>query len=130
IYDVASNTWTPGAPYPISISFVSAFTQGGFIYAGGGIDAATSTASAKTYRYTPGTNTWDDAGIADLPATRWGAASSFYGGGGVLAGGYVGGSATANISNTVVSWNPGTNSWSSSLPNMLGERARMTGAVL
>src|SRR5204862_3854719 len=43
--------------------------------------------------------------------------------------GYVGGVATANISNTVISWNPVSNTWST-LPNMLGERARMTGSVL
>src|SRR5262249_5898587 len=53
IYDVTSNTWAAGAPYPITESFVSAWTQGGFIYGAGGIDGATSVATAKTYRYDP-----------------------------------------------------------------------------
>ena len=129
IYDVASNTWTPGPAYPLAISFVSAFVQGNFIYGAGGIDSVTSTGSVKTFRYDPVANSWNDAAIADLPQTRWGAASSFYNNGGVLAGGYVNGSVTANISTSVISWDLATNTWST-LPNMLQERSRMNGAVL
>ena len=129
IYDIASNTWTVGAPYPLAISFVSAFAQGNFIYAAGGIDSVTSTGSVKTFRYDPATNSWNDAAIADLPQTRWGAASSFYNNGGVLAGGYVNGSVTANISTSAISWDLASNTWSS-LPNMLQERSRTNGAVL
>ena len=134
IYDVAGNTWTPGAVYPLSISFVGAFVKDGFIYGAGGIQSVGSVASLKTYRYDPVGNTWDDAAITDLPETRWGAASSITGygvnNGWVLAGGYVNGTATANISTTVIRWNSTTNVWSS-LPNLsVGERARMTGAIL
>ncbi len=129
IYDIATNTWTVGAPYPLAISFVSAVAQGGFIYAGGGIQSVGSLASAKTYRYDPVANTWNDAAIADLPATRWGAASAYYNNGFIMAGGYVGGSVTANISTSVLSWDPLGNSWSA-LPAMLGERSRMAGAIL
>ena len=135
IYDVAGNTWTAGAPYPLLASFVSAFTQGGFVYGAGGIQSVGSVATLKTYRYDPVANTWDDAAIADLPLTRWGAASSgtAYGSGAaagwVLAGGYENGTATANISTTVIRWNSTTNAWTS-LASMPGERARMTGAQL
>ena len=73
----------------------------------GGIDSVTSTGSVKTYRYDPVANTWDDAAIADLPDTRWGSACAFYNGHGVLAGGYVAGSATANISTTASFLGPG-----------------------
>ncbi|MEO8573159.1 MAG: FG-GAP-like repeat-containing protein [Pyrinomonadaceae bacterium] len=133
IYDIAGNTWTTGAPYPLSISFVGAFEKGGFIYGAGGIQSVGSVASLKTYRYDPVGNTWDDAAITDLPATRWAAASSITGygvnNGWVLAGGYVNGTATANISNSTIRWNSTTNVWDA-LPNMVGERARMTGAIL
>ena len=133
IYDVAGNSWTAGAVYPLSISFVGAFVQGGFIYGAGGIQSVGSLASLKTFRYDPVANTWDDAAITDLPATRWGAASSITGygvnNGWVLAGGYVAGVATANISTSVVRWNPTTNVWDT-LTSMTGERARMTGAIL
>jgi hypothetical protein len=133
IYDVATNTWSAGAPYPLSISFVGAFVQGNFIYGAGGIQSVGSAASAKTYRYDPVANTWDDAAITDLPQTRWGAASSITGygvnNGWVLAGGYVNGSVTANISNTVIRWNPMTNVWDT-LTSKIGERSRMTGGIL
>ncbi|MGH2553272.1 MAG: Kelch repeat-containing protein, partial [Chitinophagaceae bacterium] len=126
IYDVASNTWTNGANYPLAISFVSAIARGGFIYAGGGVQTVGTIASAKTYRYDPASNTWDDASIADLPASRWGAAADFYNNTFVMAGGYLGGAVT--ITNTATAWNQGTNTWSA-LPDMLGDRARMGGAT-
>ncbi|MBK7708242.1 MAG: hypothetical protein IPJ30_21445 [Acidobacteria bacterium] len=135
IYDVAGNTWSLGAVYPQQVSFVSAFSNGGFVYGAGGIASVGSVASLKTYRYDPMANTWDDAAIADLPLTRWGAASSgvLYGAGAnagwVLAGGYENGTATANISTSVIRWNPTTNTWTSQT-SMTAERARMTGAVL
>jgi subtilisin-like proprotein convertase family protein/N-acetylneuraminic acid mutarotase len=128
IYDVASNTWTTGAPYPLAISFVSAVAQGGFIYAGGGIQTVGTLASLKTYRYDPGTNTWNDAAIADLPATRWGAASAWYNNGFIMAGGYVGGSVTANISTSAVQWDQATNAWTA-LANMSTGVARVGGAA-
>ena len=130
IYDIATNTWTAGAPYPVALSFVSSFVSGGFIYGAGGLSTvAGSTPSLKTYRYAPATNTWDDAAIADLPVGRWGAASSRVGYGNtnawVLAGGVIG---TA-ITNTAIEWAPATNAWTN-LPNMIGERSRTTGGVL
>ena len=128
IYDVASNTWSAGAPYPIAISFVSGVAQGGFIYAGGGVQTVGTLASAKTYRYDPAANSWNDAAIADLPATRWGAASAWYNNGFIMAGGYVGGSVTANISTSAVQWDQGTNAWSA-LTNMNVGTARVGGAA-
>ncbi|MEO8150361.1 MAG: kelch repeat-containing protein, partial [Bacteroidia bacterium] len=129
IYDIAGNSWTTGAPYPIALSYVSAIAEGNFIYAGGGLAAPATTPTLKTYRYDPGTDTWDDASIADLPQTRWGAAEAFYNTGFLMAGGYLNGTTTANISNSAISWDIATNTWIT-LPNMIGERARMTGAVL
>jgi hypothetical protein len=132
IYDIATNTWSTGASYPLTQGWESAFAQGSFIYVAGGLDSAASAVpTTKTYRYDPSTNTWDDAAIADLPVARWGAASSqtVYNGGWVLAGGYTNGTANTDLSNTVTEWNPGTNTWSA-LPNMLQARSRMTGSVL
>ncbi|MEO6393856.1 MAG: hypothetical protein ABIP75_18530, partial [Pyrinomonadaceae bacterium] len=133
IYDVAGNSWTVGAVYPESTSFVSAFVRNGFVYAAGGIASVGSVASLKTFRYDPVGNAWDDAAIADLPQTRWGPASSAVGygsnNGWVLAGGYVNGTVTANISTSVIRWDPVGNSWAS-LTSMTGERSRVTGAIL
>jgi N-acetylneuraminic acid mutarotase len=130
IYDVASNTWTAGANYPLSASQIAAFVQGNFIYAAGGdLPGGPGTMTNKTYRYDPLTNTWDDAAIADLPDTRWGAAAAFYGGQGLVAGGYVAGDFAQNLSASVIAWDPASNTWST-LPNMLRPRAGMDGAVL
>ena len=129
IYDISGNSWTSGAPYPVALSFVGSFVQGGFIYGAGGIDATTSVESLKTYRYDPVANSWNDAAIADLPATRWAMASSFFSSctanGGLLAGGYSGG----NIVTSAIIWDPGSNTWSN-LNLMVGDRSRMNGAVL
>ncbi|MEP6602165.1 MAG: hypothetical protein ABJB49_10210 [Nitrospirota bacterium] len=125
IYNVASNTWTAGAPYPIAISFVNTFVQGNFIYGAGGTDATTGAESAKTFRYDPATNTWDDAAIADLPASRWGAASGVYQTDGILAGGY----SVGSISNTAISWDAASNTWQNA-GTLAGERSRMNGAAL
>lgn len=135
IYDIAGNSWTQGAVYPLSISFVSAFVRNGFVYGAGGIQSVGSVASLKTYRYDPVGNTWDDAAIADMPQTRWGSASSGVGygsnGGWLLAAGYVNGTATANISTSVIRWDPVGNTWID-LPSLPvgGDRSRMTGAIL
>ena len=131
IYDVGTNTWTPGPAYPLAISFVSGWTQGGFIYGAGGIQSVGSVVSLKTYRLDPANlgAGWVDAAIADLPATRWGAATAFYSPDVVLVGGYVAGAATANISNTAISYDLPTDSWQA-VPNAIGERARFTAAVL
>ena len=132
IYDIATNTWSLGAPYPQAAGWISAFVQGNFLYAAGGLDTAVGAVPlTKTYRYDPATNMWDDAAIADMPISRWGAASSqtAVDGGWVIAGGYAGGTAAANLTNTAIKWDPVTNTWSN-LPNMLQARARMTGSVL
>ena len=132
IYDIATNTWTTGAPYPISISFISPFTQGGFIYGAGGIASVGSAASAKTYRYDPATNTWDDAAIADLPGTRWAAFSSKVGYGTpsnwFLAGGVTNG--TATISNEVLEWNSSTNAWTTGTFTLPQARYRGNSSIL
>jgi uncharacterized delta-60 repeat protein len=124
IYDVASNTWTAGANYPIAVNGLVAFAHGNFIYGAGGYNSV-SEGTNKTHRYEPATNTWNDAAIADLPAARHDAAAAFYNGGGVLAGG----TGSLNVSNSVISWNPASNTWST-LPNLLGGRANMDCAVL
>ena len=116
----AGNSWTTGAAYPMALSFVDACAQGNFIYAGGGLMRPPAVEALKTYRYDPGTNTWDDLAIADLPATRW-ARSTFYNccpnNGGVLAGGYSGGF----ITKIAIIWDLASNTWSNL--NQMGENA-------
>jgi uncharacterized delta-60 repeat protein len=123
IYDVASNTWTVGANYPLSVTGPVALAQGNFIYAAGGY-ASAGEGTNKTYRYDLATNTWDDAAIADLPAARYYTTGAFYNGGWVIAGGN-----TPASSASVISWNPASNTWST-LPSMLGARTFMNCGLL
>ena len=126
IYDIATNTWTTGASYPLVVNAMTGFVHGNFIYGVGGYEFNVGL-TRKTYRYDPATNTWNDAAIADLPSERDSAAAVSYNNGGVVAGGRVGINAT--FSSSVIVWDPTSNIWSD-LPNMLGERLNMRGGVL
>ncbi len=131
IYDVGTNTWSAGPVYPLLISFVSAWTDGTFIYAAGGIASVGSLASNKTYRLDPANlgAGWNDAAIADLPDTRWGAAAANYQGDLLMCGGYVAGSVTANISTSAISFD--REQYLGFIPNMAGHlRARRNAPAL
>ena len=129
IYNIAANSWSTAADYPLAAAFISAAGLGGFVYSAGGLDGS-FVPLAKTYRYDPGTNTWADGAIADLPAPRYGAASARYNSSFLLAGGSVDGTnPITNLSVSAISWDSATNSWST-LPNMLQPRGQNAAAVL
>jgi N-acetylneuraminic acid mutarotase len=107
IYDIASNTWSAGTALPQPLSWENAIALNNFIYIAGGTNG--STESAKTYRYDPTTNTWDDASIADLPAARWGAAADLLKGKWLVVGGTFD---SANVTDTALIWDPVANTWS------------------
>src|SRR6476646_87239 len=119
VYDIATNTWSMAANYPFANHNLMAIALGNYIYAGGG-----NASPDKTWRYDPGTNTWDDAAVADLPAGRSSAASGLYNGRWLLAGGDV----NFATSNSVIAWNPATNTWNN-LPNMVQARDNLEGAT-
>jgi hypothetical protein len=129
IYDIATNTWTVGANYPIPAFLMGTFVHNGFIYtAGGSVIVPVAGSTTKTYRYDPVANTWNDGAIADLPQARSAAATGFYNGGGIVAGGAVGqGGGTSSPS--VIFWDPTSNTWSN-MPSLLGARTYLGGAVL
>lgn len=129
IYDVASDSWTAGASYPLPLfGTPSAFVRGAFIYAAGGHGVAPAVYVNKTYRYNPAVNSWDDGSFADLPDGRNGAVAASYYNGGVLAGGNVG-ELQGTISASVLFWDPASNTWSN-LPDMPGARTGAVGGVL
>ena len=119
VYDIGTNTWSMAANYPFANHNLMAVALGGYIYGAGG-----NASPDKTYRYDPSTNTWDDAAIADLPAGRSSAASDVYNGRWLLAGGDV----NFAISNSVIAWDPATNTWNN-LPNMVQARDLLAGAT-
>jgi len=119
VYDIATNSWSMAANYPFANHNLMAVALGSYIYAGGG-----NASPDKTYRYDPSTDTWDDGAIADLPAGRSSAASGAYNGRWLLAGGDV----NFAISNSVIAWDPATNTWNN-LPNMVQARDLLAGAT-
>jgi hypothetical protein len=119
VYDIATNTWSMAANYPVANHSLMAVALGSYIYGAGG-----NAFPDKTYRYDPITNTWDDTAIADLPAGRTAAASGAYNGRWILAGGDV----NFAISTSAIAWNPATNTWNN-LPNMVQARDYLAGAT-
>lgn len=119
VYDIATNTWSMAANYPVANHSLMAVALGSYLYGAGG-----NAFPDKTYRYDPNTDTWDDASIADLPAGRSAAASGAYNGKWVLAGGDV----TFAISTSAIAWDPDTNTWTN-LANMVQARDYLAGAT-
>ena len=119
VYDIATNTWSMAANYPVANHSLMAVALGNYVYGAGG-----NAFPDKTYRYDPNTNTWDDAAVADLPAGRTAAASGAYNGRWILAGGDV----NFAISTSAIAWDPITNSWCD-LPNMVQARDYLAGAT-
>src|SRR5438105_10041830 len=119
VYDIATNTWSMAANYPFANHHLMAAALGSYIYAGGG-----NASPDKTWRYDPGTDTWDDAAVADLPAGRSAAASGAYNGRWLLAGGDV----NFAISTSAIAWDPATNTWTN-LPNMVQARDYQAGST-
>jgi N-acetylneuraminic acid mutarotase len=119
VYDIATNSWSMAANYPVANHTLMAAALDGYIYGAGG-----NAFPDKTYRYDPGTDTWDDAAIADLPAGRSAAASGVYNGRWLLAGGDV----NFATSNSVIAWDPTSNTWNN-LPNMVQARDYLAGAT-
>src|SRR5207302_156181 len=119
VYTIGTNTWSMAANYPFANHNLMAVALGNYIYAGGG-----NASPDKSYRYDPTTDTWDDAAVADFPAGRSSAASGAYNGRWLLAGGDV----NFAISNSVIAWDPATNTWNN-LPNMVQARDLLAGAI-
>ncbi|HUS13772.1 MAG TPA: kelch repeat-containing protein, partial [Chloroflexia bacterium] len=75
-YSISTGAWAPPgtvADYPLLLSVyplwgLKAIAANGYLYAAGG--TTNNDTVIKTYRYDPGTNTWDDAAITDLPEGR------------------------------------------------------------
>jgi uncharacterized delta-60 repeat protein len=128
IYNLSTNTWTSGAFYPSSLSFVSGFTQNGFVYGGGG-QTSGGVGTTNTYRYDPVANAWNDVSIADLTSTKFDAATTVFNGMPMLVGGYGNGNMPSDITVRLVAWNSSTNTWSN-YSNLPSERAEMGAAVL
>jgi N-acetylneuraminic acid mutarotase len=107
IYTIATNTWASGPAYPTGVFYASAMVRNGFIYVAGGKDGNGQT-TAKTYRLDPTIPAWDDASIADLPASRAEFAGDVLNGRWILAGGRD----DFGQLQEAIAWDPVSNTWS------------------
>jgi hypothetical protein len=129
-----SNSYTntvegPGgyvAPYPEAAGYVQAVSYNGYIYVAGGYNG--SVELAKTYRYDPATNTWDDQAVSDLPTGRYAGAPAIMNGKWVIAGGYAGAVASDTILSLDLS-NPVGN-WQIESVHLAAPRSNVGGAVV
>ena len=82
IYDIATNSWTMGAPMPDAAGryFPSAvyYSGNGKIYVMGGFDGATFSEQSQTWEYDPVANTWNTS-RAPIPVAMGGAGYSIVG---------------------------------------------------
>ena len=109
VYTISTNSWASAADYPIGAGLLAATSFNGYVWAAGG----TAGGTAKTYRYDPVSDTWDDAAMADLPFTWTGGAEGLLDGQWILAGGYV----NHSMARMAFSYDPVTNTWIE-LPNL------------
>jgi hypothetical protein len=94
VYDIGVNTWSTVAPYPAAARRILAVAYNGYNYAGGGDNGIYI---AKTYRYNPATNVWDDAAVRDFPSGRTAAATAVLNGHWLVTGGGGGTVSTSTI---------------------------------
>ncbi|MEM9881449.1 MAG: malectin domain-containing carbohydrate-binding protein [Planctomycetota bacterium] len=110
IYDPATNQWSAGADVPINVFAAQTALIGGKIYLNGGVSDGQTT--DHTYVYDPAADTWTR--LADAPVGRNSAATGTDGQKMYIFGGRVGGDAPGNGFDTVLVYDPATDTWESS----------------
>ncbi|RZT79467.1 subtilisin family serine protease [Micromonospora violae] len=109
VFDPTSRTFSSGARYPVTVSFVSCGGIGNGVYCAGGTNGQTL---RSTYGYDPAVDAWTQ--LPDLPVEVWGAQTAVAGGALILSGGLS--SDSTSVTNRTVAYDPGTRIWKQ-LPN-------------
>jgi N-acetylneuraminic acid mutarotase len=126
VYDIASDTWSMGPPLPMAIHHANVVLVDGTIYVVGAMQGRSFTAVRNVWSWTPATETaWRER--ASMPAgSQRGSAVA-----GVIDGTiYVAGGLTATAHDSLVSYDPATDTWDTALPPMPGRRDHACGAVI
>ena len=132
IYDTVANTWSNGAPLPLTLSNFGAAVLNGKIYViGGRLGSAFIFTASKTNvveEYDPATDQW---GLvrARMPTERSGGAWGVYNGRIYVAGGEHQDGHLMAAFRALEAYDPATNSWSE-LPMMPMPRHGLAGAVV
>ena len=132
IYDIASNTWSVGAPMALPRNHMFSGTVNGKIYIiGGRVAHAFVAASQNTdvvEQYDPATNSWGPQ-LTKMPTARSGGGWATYGGKIYVAGGEVATNSLVGAFRALEAFDPATNSWSI-LPSMPMPRHGVAGAMI
>jgi len=132
VYDIATNTWSVGAPMALGRNHMFGGTVNGKIYViGGRIAHAFVAASQNTdvvEQYDPATNTWGTQ-MTKMPTARSGGGWATYGGKIYVAGGEVATNSLVGAFRALEAFDPATNSWSI-LPSLPLPRHGVAGAVI
>jgi len=121
IYDIATDTWTAGAPMPNARYWIDGGAIGNYIYLAGGYDTA---ARSDLQIYDVTANSWF-TGTA-MPAARYEYAAVVLDGRYYVIGGYDGSTYYA----TMWAYDPVSNSWDTTLPSMTVPRRWHSAAVI
>lgn len=120
-YDVAADTWTQKANYPVAVVYAVGFSIGSYGYLGTGLDDFNAYRS-NFYQYNPATNTWSAMASVGGSGARAYATAFATSTKGYICGGYNGSSAL----NDLIEYDPGTNTWTSKT-GITGARAEAVG---
>ncbi|MFB9238951.1 S8 family serine peptidase [Plantactinospora siamensis] len=120
VFDPKTASFSAGAAYPHSVSWLSCGGISGGVYCAGGLG---STEFTDTYRYDPAGDDW--ARLPDMPTDLWGSQYAAANGLLVLAGGVTGGSTA--VTNRTIGYDPAAGAWQD-LPNAQFSRYRGAGS--
>jgi len=112
IYNIATNTWSSGAPVPVAVFDHGHAYYNGKIYVIGGF--ANDVASSAVYAYDVATNTWS-APLAPLPQAEFNMAC-----GAINNKIYVAGGGSAGSNTNLYIYDIATNTWSAGAPMDVG----------
>jgi N-acetylneuraminic acid mutarotase len=110
IYDIASNSWSMGAPVPVYVSYYGSAYWNDKIYVIGGVNA---TPSVDVYAYDIASDTWSTR--VPLPQALYGMATVAINGRIYVANGSTG----SGVTNSLYIYDINTNTWSAGPPSPL-----------
>jgi N-acetylneuraminic acid mutarotase len=110
IYDIPSNTWTPGTRVPVPINHANAAVVGGKIYVLGGMTGASWAGDVRSWVYDPNTKVWTALTPMPRGEGRGSAAMGVYNGTIWMAGGKTSGTGGVSV-DTVSAYHVATNAW-------------------
>jgi len=126
VFDTATETWSDGAPLPAAVHHANAAVVDGVIYVVGSLRTLQFNASGEVWAWNPLTDAGWSARAAMPAGTGRGASVVGVVDGRIVVAGGLRGNAVADVS----SYDPATDSWDDSLPDLPAPRDHACGGVV